>query len=273
MTLQASVGELVQIQFPVFDVDGLTPVTGYVDGDFIKTLLVDNVVATPTMTVVEIGATGHYVMEFTPDGDGLWYAQVQTPIEDVFADQVEVGPLPDDVIESIVEGVWSELLAGTYPVNSAGWRLARADDNAQALSDALIMGVFAVTGGTPAEIETDATKADGFYDDLTVVVRNADGNVSRRIVSYKQTDGVFSFGDDELPFTPAAGDEVIVLGVLGKVACENDVMLERLIEIWQRLGLDPDNPLCIKKTSHEANGWKLTHSTVGDKIIVQRSDT
>jgi len=135
------------------------------------------------------------------------------------------------------------------------------------------MGVFTATGGTPADIETDALKANGFYDGLTVVVRNAAGNVSRHIVTYEQTDGVFNFGDDELPFTPAAGDEVIVLGVLGKVACENPDMLERLIDIWQRLGLDPDNPLCIRKTAQEANGWKLTSSVVGDKIIVQRSDT
>lgn len=273
MTINASVGELVQIQFPVFDVDGITPVTGLVDGDFGKMLLVGNVVAGPTMTISEVAATGRYVMEFTPNADGLWYAEVETPIEDIFADQVEVGPLPDDVIASIVEGVWSEVLAGTYAVSSAGWRLARADDNAQALSDALIMGVFTATGGTSADLETDASKVTGFYDGLTVVVRNAAGNVSRHIVTYEQTDGVFNFGDDELPFTPAVGDEVIVLGVLGKVACENPDMLERLVEIWQRLGLDPDNPLCIKKTTHTSNGWELTHSTVGDKIIVQRSDT
>jgi len=287
VTLSASVGELVQIQFPCFDVDGITPLTGLVDGDFSKLLLVDNAVSAVAMTVSEVGATGRYVMTFTPNGLGLWYAEVATPVDDVFADQVEVGAPPDDWIDAIVNGVWSEILAGAYPADSAGWRLARVDDNGvlilttvqgiesnvQDLHDALVMAVLTATGGTADTVETNATQADGFYDDLTAVVRNASGNVSRRIDSYANANGTFTFEDD-LPFTPVAGDEVIVLGVLGKVLCESSAdVLDKLVEVWQRLGLDPDHPLCITKMEQSSNGWKLVHSEVGDKIIVTREDT
>jgi hypothetical protein len=273
MTLNASIGELVQIQFPAFDIDGITPLTGLIDTDFSKLLLIDNAVSGQTVTVAEVGATGRYVLSFTPNADGLWYAEVTTPVDDIFADQIEVGPPPTDWITSIVNGVWSELLAGTYPVNSAGWRLARTDDAVQDIYGALIMGVFTASGGGVDGVETDATQADGFYDGLTVVVRNASGNVSRRIASYVQTDGVFYF-DDDLPFTPAAGDEVIVLGVLGKVLCENSTdMLDKLVEIWQRLGLDADNPLCITKTEQSADGWKIVSTTIGNKLYATREDT
>lgn len=279
MTLNASVGELVQIQFPAFDIDGITPLTGLVDGDFTKLLLVDNAVSAQAVTVTEVGATGRYVIAFTPNVNGLWYAEVTTPVEDIFADQVEVGPPPDDWLEAIAAEVWSTLLPGAFPAGSAGFILDNVnnvvsivDGKVDTLVDALIMGIYSATGGTATAVETDATKADGFYDGLTVVVRSADGNVSRRIASYSQTDGTFSF-DDGLPFTPAPGDEVIVLGVLGRVACESaPELLAKLVEVWQRLGLDPDNPLCVTKMSQQANGWRIVHTEVGTKLILTRED-
>jgi len=283
MTLQASVGELVQIQFPAFDIDGITPLTGLIDANFSKLLLVDNAVSAQSITVSEVGSTGRYVMVFTPDVNGLWYAEVITPVDDAFADQVEVGPPPTDWLTAI----WSTILPGTFPANSAGARLANIDTvlaavqttvndietDVEGIYYALIMGVYTATGGGVDGVETDATKADGFYDGLTVVVRNAAGNVSRRIASYVQSNGTFLF-DDDLPFAPAAGDEVVVLGILGKVLCEGSTaMLDKLIEVWQRLGLDPDNPLCVTKTEQTANGWTLTHTSVGNKLVVTRTDT
>jgi hypothetical protein len=272
VTLNASVGELVQIQFPCFDIDGITPLTGLVDSDFQKLLLRDNVVSAVIMTVSEVGATGRYVIAFTPDTDGLWYAEVETPVEDIFADQVEVGPPPDDWLTAIATEVWGTILPAGFPADSAGFRLAQVDVNVADIHDALIMAVLTASGGAVDGVLTNATQADGFYDWLTLVVRNAAGNVSRRIDSYVQTDGTFYF-DDDLPFIPAAGDDVIVLGVLGRVLCEGaDALLTKLVEVWQRLGLDPENPLCITKMSQEADGWKLVHTEVGNKLIVTRED-
>jgi len=272
VTVNASVGELVQIQFPAFDIDGITPLIGLVDSDFQKLLLVDNVISAVTMTVTEVGATGRYVMAFTPDTDGLWYAEVTTPVEDIFADQAEVGPPPDDWLTAIATEVWNTLIPGAFPVGSAGYALAQVDANVADIHDALIMAVLTASGGAVDGVLTNATQADGFYDGLTLVVRNADGSVARRIDSYVQADGTFYF-DDDLPFVPAAGDEVIVLGILGKVLCENsDTLLDKLIEIWQRLGLDPENPLCITKTEQTADGWKIISTVVGNKMINTRED-
>ena len=273
MTINASVGELVEIQFPAFDIDGITPLTGLVDGDFAKLLIVDNTVSAQVATVSEVGSTGRYVIAFTPNADGLWYAEVTTPVDDIFADQVEVGPPPDDWLVAIAEEVWSTILPGGFPSTSAGYRLAMVDSNVADIHNGLIMAVLTATGGGVDGVLTNATQDDGFYDGLTLVIRNADGNVSRRIDSYVQTDGTFYF-DDDLPFVPAAGDDVIVLGTLGKVLCENsDSLLAKIVEIWQRLGLDPENPLCITKSSQQADGWKLVHSEVGNKLIVTREDS
>jgi len=271
MTISASVGELVQVQFPAFDIDGITPLIGLLDSDFNKLLLVDDAVSSQTVTVSEVGSTGRYVIEFTPNTAGLWYMEVETPVEDVFADQAEVGPPPNDWIDGIAEGVWSEPLPGSYLSDSAGERLATTDDNVQDVHDALIMARLTATGGNATTIETNATKVDGFYDTLTLVLRGAPGNVARRIKAYLQTDG--SFTVPELPFAPTAGDDVIVLGILGEVACADDTALAlKLIEIHRLLGLDPEYPLCITKTRQEVNGITLNHSTVGDKLIVQREE-
>lgn len=271
MAITASVGELVRIQFPCFDIDGVTPMSGLVNTDFVKLLLRDNVVSAVVATVSEVGSTGRYVISFTPDADGLWYAEVQTPVDDIFSDQVEVGPPPDDWLTAIADVVWWEGLPGAFPVNSAGWRLANVDENVTDLHHALIMAVLTATGGDVSHVETNATKPDSFYDNLTVVVRDSAGNVARRIATYEQTNGSFVFGGEDLPFVPTAGDQVIVLGILGRVLCENsEEMLIRLIEIHRLLGLDAEYPLCITKTSQEVDAIKLTHTEVGNKLIVRR---
>jgi len=269
MTLVASVGELVQIQFPAFDIDGITPMTGLVDSDFSKLLLRDNTVSAVIITVVEVGSTGRYVMSFTPDVNGLWYSEVETPVEDIFADQTEVGPPPDDWLDAIAAEIWSIILPGVFPTNSAGWRLANVDDNVQDVHDALIMARLTATGGDGDTIETNATKPDGFYDTMTVVIRNVAGNVVRRIKGYTNASGAFEVPD--LPFTPAAGDDVIVLGILGEVACADDTALAlKLIEIHRLLGLDAEYPLCITKTRQEVDAITLVSTEVGGKLIVQR---
>jgi len=269
MAITASVGELVIIQFPVFDVDGITPVSGLVDGDFSKMLLRDNVSSPVPITVSEVGATGRYVLSFTPNLAGLWYAEVETPFEDIFAENVETGPPPQDWVTAI----WTEPLPGAYPVGSAGERLASTDDRVEVLEHALIMAVLSAGAGSTADLlKTGSMKPTGFYDKLTLVVRSSSGNVARRIKAFTQPDGSFELADP-LPFNPTVGDEIIVLGILGEVVCSDDsACAMRLREIWQLLGLDEDNPLCITKSYQQVNGFRLTHTTVGERLIVQRED-
>lgn len=92
--LTALVNTAVKLPFAVFDYDGTTPLSGLVDGDFTpKTVLRDDVdeSGSVTLTVTEVGSTGKYVAEFTPNARGLWYVEVTTPLGDVFGDHIDVG--------------------------------------------------------------------------------------------------------------------------------------------------------------------------------------
>lgn len=89
----ASVGETVRQHFTLLEEDGITPITGLLDGDFTKTLIRNDAVSTVTPTITEVGVTGIYAFSFVPDLDGVWYSEVYVPsTEDRFSDQVRVGP-------------------------------------------------------------------------------------------------------------------------------------------------------------------------------------
>jgi hypothetical protein len=270
MAIFAAQGVPVQLQFPCFDVDGVTPISGLTDVDFGRYLAVDGTASAVTSTVFEI-SLGRYYIEFTPNADGLWYVEVMTTEEDVFTFEVQVGPLPADVVVDIVDAVWSEPLPGAYPAGSAGERLASTDDRTELLTQALVMAnLAALAGSTTTTVNTGAVQANGFYDGLVVVVRNAAGSVARRIASY--SGGVFTVAP-ALPFTPTAGDQVIVLGQLGEVAIAGDTGFARkLCEIHRILGLDPEAPLCVSKGAQTAGDITLIHTEVGKSVRVKRQE-
>jgi hypothetical protein len=271
MAVEVSVGELVQLQFPVYDVDGITPLSGLPNGSFGKTLLKGAAVSPVVLSVSEVGATSKYVASFTPDADGLWYVEATTPVDDVYSCYVQVGPPPDDVLDAIADAVWGEALPNGFPPNSAGERLASTDDRVEVLSDALIAANLTVAvGSTGSVVLTGAAQSNGFYDGMTVVVRNSTGNVVRRITSYANASGAFTLSPP-LPFTPDPGDAFIVLGILGEVAVAGDSDAAiKLCEIHRILGLDPEAPLCVSKSGQEAGSVRLTQTEVGTKIVVQR---
>jgi hypothetical protein len=91
----------------------------------------------------------------------------------------------------------------TVPTTTVG---SLADLERATVSEKLV----AAAGGSTTEVRTDSTKADGFYNGAQLVVVNAAGVAVREITSYANTNGAFSVGP-ELPFTPAASDDVFVL--------------------------------------------------------------
>jgi hypothetical protein len=265
-----SVGELVEVQFPVFDVDGITPITGLLVGSFVTFLARDGILSALPVGVVEIGASGRYVASFTPDTDGLWYVEIQTPFDDVFGEHVAVGAPAQDVVDAITIGVWSEPLPGAYPAGSAGERLAATDDRVELLTQALVMASLTATAGsTTTVVNATAAQANGYYDGLVLVVRAASGAVARRIDGYV-TGGAFTV-DPPLPQAPAAGDQVVVLGMLGEVGISESTDLGiKLAEIHRLMGLDPESPLCVAKNHQEAGNIRLKHTAIGSKVLVQR---
>jgi hypothetical protein len=96
----ALVDTAVSIPFPVFDVDGITPLTGLVNGDFAKTVFRDGTDETGsiTVTVSEIGSTGTYVAVFIPDARGLWLVTASYD-EAVYGCYIDVGLF--DTVETL----------------------------------------------------------------------------------------------------------------------------------------------------------------------------
>lgn len=91
--IQAAIGELTRIHFPLFQEDGITPESGKVDGDFDKLFLHEDDVSLVSGTITEVGTTGVYYLDITPDEEGRWYLEVECPdTEDVFACLMQVGP-------------------------------------------------------------------------------------------------------------------------------------------------------------------------------------
>ena len=108
MTLTAAKDEEVKFQFPVFDIDGLTPLTGLIASDFTTLVLRDdtNETSSVPLTIAEIGTTARYVATLTPNAAGRWYAEVLVnDTDDVFNESVEV-----EVGSSLqVQEIWQRL--------------------------------------------------------------------------------------------------------------------------------------------------------------------
>lgn len=88
------VGDTVALSFTVFDVDGITPLAGLVDGDFTKLLLLNNAVQANAIAVAECpGAPGTYTVTFIPDQPGTWYVELRADTfdEHVFGGYVQAG--------------------------------------------------------------------------------------------------------------------------------------------------------------------------------------
>jgi len=82
-----------------------------------------------------------------------------------------------------------------------------------------VLGSFRVTGGTSLAVQTTATQADNWYNGARVVVYSTASGAAAHaeVASYSATSGTFNL-EDALPFTPAAGDAVIVLANHADVA-------------------------------------------------------
>jgi hypothetical protein len=92
--LTALIGAEVRTPFGVFDLDGVTPLSGLVNADFTnKTVIRDGTdeSGSVSLVVTEIGSTGKYYTAFTPNARGLWYIEVTTPLGDVLGSHIDVG--------------------------------------------------------------------------------------------------------------------------------------------------------------------------------------
>ncbi len=87
------------------------------------------------------------------------------------------------------------------------------------LASLIANDLAATAGSSSTEVRTGATQADGFYDEMVLIVVNSAGVAARRITGYLNTNGAFTV-DPALPFTPAVSDRVIVLSRIASSAVD-----------------------------------------------------
>lgn len=114
------------------------------------------------------------------------------------------------------------ILSDATPFPGANIDATISSRASQATADQIKRGLVAheftaAVGSSPSEVRSTATHASGFHDGATIIVINAAGVAIRRVSEYNNTNGAF-FLDDALPFTPASGDPVIVVGPHSPVA-------------------------------------------------------
>jgi hypothetical protein len=78
-------------------------------------------------------------------------------------------------------------------------------------------------------------------------------------------------------FTPNANGlwyvDALVIPTDDLLACYVEVGVGSALqiqEVWQRLGLDPDNPLCVSKTQQVTGTIVLKQTEVGDTLVITR---
>jgi hypothetical protein len=127
-----------------------------------------------------------------------------------------------ELAASAVAEIQAAVLSDATPFPGANIDATISSRASQTTADEIKRGLVAheftaAAGSSPGEVRSSATQADGFFDGATLLVRNAVGVVPRRVSQYTNLNGAF-FLDDDLPFTPAPGDLVIVVGPHSPVA-------------------------------------------------------
>lgn len=124
MALTAGINETLKVPFYVTDVDGISPLTGLTNASFTKVLIREDALSAQALTVSEIGS-GYYYAEFVPDQNGLWYATVLTPAQDLFACDVLVGEY--DLLDAVA--VLRKAAINRLEVNLSTQELVLYDDD------------------------------------------------------------------------------------------------------------------------------------------------
>lgn len=89
MSRYVQIGQAVIDQFPVWADDGYTKVSGVTDFDV--TVWKDGVEVSATVTIAEIGTSGEYRVELTPNLTGIWMIEVFIPLnKDVWGAEYNV---------------------------------------------------------------------------------------------------------------------------------------------------------------------------------------
>lgn len=92
MARQAALGDVIIDQFPAFENDGYTKRSGLTDIDFTVTVHQDGVQVALPVTIIEIGVTGEYKVQYEPTAEAFWQVQILIDFnKEIWISSVEVG--------------------------------------------------------------------------------------------------------------------------------------------------------------------------------------
>lgn len=90
MPRQVKIGDPVTDHFSVFEDDGFTKHSGLGPASFSSILYLNSVVVALPVTITELGLTGEYAFQFTPNALGDWDLEIHILYnDDIFADSFE----------------------------------------------------------------------------------------------------------------------------------------------------------------------------------------
>jgi hypothetical protein len=124
MPILSGKDQLVNIQFTVFDIDGVTVVTGLGDGAFTKVLLHEATVSALAVVISEVAA-GEYVASLTPNIVGDWWLRIVTPADANLGYVVQVSE--DDI--GVASTMTRKYMTNAQEVNLGTQELIIRDDD------------------------------------------------------------------------------------------------------------------------------------------------
>jgi hypothetical protein len=94
---------LVIDQFPAFEDDGYTKISGLQPSDFTTTVWADAVVQATPVSISEIGSSGEYKLSYTPPTEGYWKLEIYFNFNDeIMVSEAEVRvPESVDIMEQL----------------------------------------------------------------------------------------------------------------------------------------------------------------------------
>jgi len=184
----ATIGQVETLEFPVFEIDGITPKTGLVDGDFTKELWKNDVLQSSSLiTIVEKGTlSGKYKASFTPTERAKYEIYITNPSPD---NQTYLGTIKIedfDLIENtvniedkvdIIDTNIDSILTNTISI-----------ENKIDIIDSNIDSIIITLGNIEAKINIIDSNVDDIKTDLALVALESTVQTINSTVNLIKTD-------------------------------------------------------------------------------------
>jgi hypothetical protein len=116
-------------------------------------------------------------------------------------------------------GAYTSAIIGVQPITQ---NVQQVLLKVEEVREAIVAADYVIaTGSTDTIVRTDSLKGNNFYNGLIVMVISASGVSARAVSTYQASNGSFTLSP-ALPFTPIAGEKLIVLGRVASAAAAVD---------------------------------------------------